>query len=507
MIDASTRPAATASRMTTRMTTEVAAILSRLPVKPRRVVSDSRRVQAGDAFAAYKGTRADGRAFIGDAIARGAVAVLWDDDAFAWKSEWVVPNTPVPKLAQRLGFVADFIYGHPSAALWTVGVTGTNGKTSCTQWIAQALSAQGRATGVVGTLGSGMPGALLPSANTTPDAAELQALLAAMVAEGARGVALEVSSHGLDQGRVNGVKFDVAVFTNLTRDHLDYHGTMAAYGAAKAQLFSWPSLKARIVNADDAFGQHLIETLRRERRPVMTYGRTRADVRSTAVAMTSAGIVMDVETPAGRGTATTALIGDFNVHNLLATLAALLASDVPLADALAALSALAPPPGRMQRLGGDHQPVIVVDYAHTPDALAQALSALRPAVAEGGELVAVFGAGGDRDPGKRAEMGAIAARLADRVVVTSDNPRSEDPGVIAQAIVDGINATPAPHAPYRLELDRASAIGAAVERADVGDVVLIAGKGHEAYQEQNGVRTPFSDVERATAALAARAAR
>ncbi|MBS0320832.1 MAG: UDP-N-acetylmuramoyl-L-alanyl-D-glutamate--2,6-diaminopimelate ligase [Proteobacteria bacterium] len=486
------------------MTSEAAAILSRLPVKPRRIVSDSRRVAAGDAFAAYKGTRADGRAFIGDAIARGAVGVLWDDAGFAWKPEWVVPNAAVPKLAQRLGFIADFIYGHPSRALWTVGVTGTNGKTSCTQWIAQALTLRGRPTGIVGTLGNGMPGALTPGANTTPDAAELQAVLAAMVAEGARGVALEVSSHGLDQGRVNGVKFDVAVFTNLTRDHLDYHGTMAAYGAAKAQLFSWPSLKVRVVNADDAFGQHLIETLRRDGRPVMTYGRTRADVRSTAVATTSSGIVMDVETPAGRGTATTAMIGDFNVHNLLATLATLLASDVPFDDALAALGSLTPPPGRMQRLGGDHKPTVVVDYAHTPDALAQALAALRPAVAEGGELVVVFGAGGDRDPGKRGEMGAIAARLADRVIVTSDNPRSEDPGAIAQAIVDGVNAVPAPHAPCRLELDRAAAIGAAVSRADVGDVVLIAGKGHEAYQEQDGVRTPFSDVDMALAALATR---
>lgn len=482
---------------------EVATILARLGVAPRRIVSDSRRVQPGDAFAAFPGAHADGRAFIGDAIARGAGAVLWDDDRYAWKPEWALANTGVPQLAQRLGFIADFIHGQPSSALWVVGVTGTNGKTSCTQWIAQALTAHGRRTGVIGTLGAGLVDALAPAANTTPDAADLQAALAQLRDQGACAVALEVSSHGLDQGRVNGVAFDVAAFTNLTRDHLDYHGTMAAYGAAKARLFAWPGLAMRVINADDAFGQHLIDDARRANAPVLTYGRAHADVRTTYAATTSAGIAVDVETPWGRGSTQTTLIGDFNVHNLLATLAVLLASDVPLEAALAALAQLTPPPGRMQKLGGQRAPTVVVDYAHTPDALLQALTSLRPAVVEGGELVCVFGCGGERDPGKRAEMGAIATHVADRVVITSDNPRSEAPAAIAAAVAQGAR-TGATHAPWSIELDRRAAITGAIQRADIGDVVLVAGKGHEDYQEQDGIRLPFSDLAVVTQALAAR---
>ena len=483
---------------------EAAAILARLGSAPRRIVSDSRRVQPGDAFAAYPGTHTDGRRFIGDAIARGASAVLWDDAYFAWPADWRLPNAPVPHLARKLGVIADFIYGHPSNDLWVVGVTGTNGKTSCTQWIAQALTARGRKTGVIGTLGNGFIGALDEPVTTTPDAAELQAALARLRDQGAKAVAIEVSSHGLDQGRVNGMAFDVALFTNLTRDHLDYHGSMAAYGAAKARLFAWPGLDMSVINADDAFGAQLIDDVRRRGRPVLTFGRSRADVRTTATALSAEGIALEVETPWGRGVTRTTLIGDFNVENLLATLAVLLASDVALDDALAALSNLVPPPGRMQRLGGQRAPTVVVDYAHTPDALQQALLALRPAVIEGGELVCVFGCGGDRDPGKRAEMGSIAARLADRVLVTSDNPRGEVPATIALAIAEGIRATPEPHARWTIELDRGAAIREAIRAADIGDVVLVAGKGHEDYQEMDGVRLPFSDVAVACEALAAR---
>ncbi len=483
---------------------EAAAILARLGSAPRRIVSDSRRVQPGDAFAAYPGTHSDGRRFIGDALARGASAVLWDDAYFAWPAEWLLPNAPVAHLARKLGIIADFIYGHPSNDLWVVGVTGTNGKTSCTQWIAQALTARGRKTGVIGTLGNGFVGELDASITTTPDAAELQAALARLRDQDAKAVAIEVSSHGLDQGRVNGVAFDVALFTNLTRDHLDYHGTMAAYGAAKAKLFAWPGLHASVINADDAFGAQLIDDVRRHGRQVLTYGRARADVRTTATSLSAEGIALEVETPWGRGMTRTTLIGDFNVQNLLGTLAVLLASDVALEDALAALSELAPPPGRMQKLGGQRAPTVVVDYAHTPDALEQALKALRPAVIEGGELVCVFGCGGDRDIGKRPEMGAIAARLADRVLVTSDNPRGEVPATIALTIAEGIRSVPEPHARWTIQLDRRTAINDAIAAADIGDVVLIAGKGHESYQEQDGVRVPFSDVDVACEALAAR---
>jgi UDP-N-acetylmuramyl-tripeptide synthetase len=483
---------------------DVIELFARLKAAPRRITADSRTVTPGDAFAAYPGAKADGRTFIADAIARGAGAVLWDADRFAWKPEWQVPNVGVPELKLALGALADFIHGHPSQDLWLTGVTGTNGKTSCSQWIAQAFDACGRRSAVLGTLGNGMIGRLTPSPNTTPDAAVLHETLAALKAEGAQTVAMEVSSIGLDQGRVNAVAFDVALFTNLSRDHLDYHGTMAAYGAAKARLFRWPTLAAAVINADDPFGQGLIDDARIRGRKVLTYGLAGADIAGTAVMPTPRGLALTAVTPWGRADIETKLTGAFNAYNLLGVLGVLLASDVPLADASAALARLTPPPGRMQRFGGDGVPLVVVDYAHSPDALDQALIALRPTVS-GGELICVFGAGGDRDPGKRPQMGAVAAKHADRIVVTSDNPRTEDPTAIAAAIVDGIRAAGSTH--WTLELDRGAAIRLAIANAKPRDVVLVAGKGHEDYQEVAGVKRPFSDVAIAQALLASRAAR
>jgi UDP-N-acetylmuramyl-tripeptide synthetase len=480
---------------------DVIELFARLKAAPRRITADSRTVTSGDAFAAYPGAKADGRAFIADAIARGAGAVLWDADRFAWKPEWQVPNVGVPELKLALGALADFIHGHPSQDLWLTGVTGTNGKTSCSQWIAQAFDACGRRSAVLGTLGNGMIGRLTPSPNTTPDAAVLHETLAALKAEGAQTVAMEVSSIGLDQGRVNAVAFDVALFTNLSRDHLDYHGTMAAYGAAKARLFRWPTLAAAVINADDPFGQGLIDDARIRGRKVLTYGLAGADIAGTAVMPTPCGLALTAVTPWGRADIETKLTGAFNAYNLLGVLGVLLASDVPLADASAALARLTPPPGRMQRFGGDGVPLVVVDYAHSPDALDKVLTALKPAVADGGSLVCVFGCGGDRDPGKRPEMGRVAAALATKIVVTSDNPRSEDPGVIAQGVMRGL--AEAGFRRYHVELDRAKAIRSAVAGARWGDVVLIAGKGHEDYQEAGGVRTPFSDASEVEAALAA----
>ena len=480
-------------------TIDVQALFGRLGTVPRRITADSRQVRAGDAFAAFPGGRVDGRAFIGDALERGASAVVWEAGGFRWSPEWRVANAGVYDLRGKLGAIADVVCGRPSQALWMVGVTGTNGKTSCSQWIAQCLDACGRRAALIGTLGSGLVGALTPSVNTTPDAAVVHETLATLKAAGAEAVAMEVSSHGLDQGRVNGVAFDVALFTNLTRDHLDYHGTMAAYGAAKAKLFAWPGLAAAVINADDPFGRGLIDDARGRGLRVLTYGFTGADITANGVDNTAAGIALTVATPAGRGSIETRLVGAFNASNLLGVLGVLLASDVPLAGALAALSQVTAPPGRMQRLGGEGKPLVVVDYAHSPDALDQVLIALRP-VAAGGELICVFGCGGDRDPGKRPQMGAVAARHADRIVVTSDNPRAEDPAAIAMAIVDGIRA--AGSGRWTLELDRAAAIRLAVANAKHGDVVLIAGKGHEDYQETNGVRAPFSDAEVAATALA-----
>ncbi len=480
---------------------DVPALLAKLGVAPRRITADSRRVEPGVAFAAYPGLHVDGRRFVPEAIARGAAAVLWEADGFAWDPQWTSPNLGIEGLQARLGQVADFIHGSPSKRLWMVGVTGTNGKTSCAQWIAQAMDACGRRAAVIGTLGNGFVGALAPAANTTPDVTLLHEMLKQFVGAGAATVAMEVSSHGIEQGRINGAKFDVALFTNLTRDHLDYHKTMAAYGAAKARLFTWPGLRTAVLNADDPFGQSLIDAARGRGQKVLTYGFANADIAATVEAMDRRGVRLTVNTPWGRTQLASQVVGAFNAQNLLGVLGVLLASDIPLADAVAALARLAPPPGRMQRLGGEDKPLVVVDYAHTPDALEKVLLALQPAVTAGGDLVCVFGCGGDRDPGKRPQMGRIAATLAGRLVVTSDNPRGEDPTAIANAVVKGVRD--AGHRRWSIEIDRRTAIGDAIAKARLGDVVLIAGKGHEAYQEHAGIRTPFSDADVASAALAA----
>jgi UDP-N-acetylmuramoyl-L-alanyl-D-glutamate--2,6-diaminopimelate ligase len=480
---------------------DVVELLARLGVVPRRLIADSRRVETGDAFAAFPGERSDGRSFIGDAIGRGAAAVLFELADFRWSPEWRTARLGVTGLKMKLGAIADVLYGRPSDALWMVGVTGTNGKTSCAQWIAQSFDRCGRRAAVLGTLGNGLIGALTPAQHTTPDAASVHEMLARYRAEGAQAVAMEVSSHGLDQGRVNAVAFDVALFTNLTRDHLDYHGTMAAYGAAKEKLFAWPTLQTAVLNIDDPFGARLFETIAASGRNALSYGFRGADVTATAMATNATGIALSVATPWGKGDVQTRLVGAFNAANLLGVLAVLLASEVPLAEALVALADLAAPAGRMQLLGGGDQPRVVVDYAHSPDALAKVLEALRPAVAPARELACVFGCGGDRDKGKRPVMGGIAGELADRVVVTTDNPRSEDPADIASAIVHGIRNTT--NRRWSVILDRDTAIRAAIADARPGDVVLIAGKGHEDYQERNGTRTHFSDAEVAASALAA----
>jgi UDP-N-acetylmuramoyl-L-alanyl-D-glutamate--2,6-diaminopimelate ligase len=311
---------------------------------------------------------------------------------------------------------------------------------------------------------------------------------------------MEVSSHGIDQGRVNGVAFDVALFTNLSRDHLDYHGTMAAYGAAKAKLFSWPGLRVGVINADDAFGQSLLDGAKSHGRKVLSYGFGAADIVGTGLtSLPAGGMAFTVGTPWGRGRITTPLVGAFNAANLLGVLGVLLVSGIALEQALAILARVEAPAGRMQRLGGGDRPLAVIDYAHTPDALDKVLTALRPAVGEGSELICVFGCGGERDRGKRPEMGRLAARLADRVLVTSDNPRGEDPAAIASDIVHGIRDTG--NRRYSVELDRAIAIASAIGEAGRGDVVLLAGKGHETYQECHGARQPFSDAEHAARAL------
>ena len=476
-------------------------------VTPSRLTLDSRRVQPGDVFLALPGAQVDGRQFIDDAIARGAAAVLTEaDTAVAAKvsAGGPAPVIEVAELATHAGEIAHLVYGRPSEQMWLCGVTGTNGKTSVSQWIAQAMNALGCKCGVIGTLGNGFPPDLEVSPNTTPDAVTLHATLARFVRDGAVACAMEVSSIGLDQGRANGAHFDVAVFTNLTRDHLEYHGTMDAYGAAKAKLFGWPGLGHAVLNLDDPFGRTLAAQLNGH---VHTIGYTLGDasgtdvvLRATELSESGHGISFSLDGVRFQAP----VVGRFNASNLLAVIGALLAGDETLEDCAAVLRNIVPPAGRMQAIGGNVEqgsPLIVVDYAHTPDALEKVLTTLRgTATARGGKLVCLFGCGGDRDPGKRPQMGAIAERLADAVVVTSDNPRGENPQAIIASILAGMKSYPA------VEPDRAAAIQATIASADACDVILLAGKGHEPYQEIVGVRRPFSDLDCAKSALAGRQA-
>jgi UDP-N-acetylmuramoyl-L-alanyl-D-glutamate--2,6-diaminopimelate ligase len=457
------------------------------------LTADSRAVRPGDVFLAYPGQVHDARRFIPAAIESGAAAVLWEPREFAWDGVWTCANHPVPGLRDLAARLAAEWWHQPSDALWMIGITGTNGKTSCSHWLAEALSGLGRKTAAIGTLGNGFPDALAGSSHTTPDAVTLQGLLAAYRDAGAAGAAMEVSSHALDQGRVAGVAFDVAVLTNLSRDHLDYHGDMASYAHAKAKLFGWPGLKSAVLNAEDEFGQRLLADLRGGRARALSYGIDSGDIRVERLKLAAAGLRMDVATPWGRAELGAPLIGRFNALNLLACLGALLASDVPLADAVAALSRAQPVAGRMQRLGGAGRPDVIVDYAHTPDALDKTLATLRDLTA--GRLICVFGCGGSRDKGKRPLMGGIAAARADLAIVTSDNPRNEDPAAIAADILAGMPPG------QRVMLDRAEAIQVAIAEARAGDIVLVAGKGHEDYQESHGARRHFSDIEEADRAL------
>jgi UDP-N-acetylmuramoyl-L-alanyl-D-glutamate--2,6-diaminopimelate ligase len=465
-------------------------------VGARDLTSDSREASPERAFVAYPGGSRDGRSFIPDAIARGTPAVLWETEGFEWRAEWRVPNAAIAHLKEQTSTIAGEVFGHPSRHLWMVGVTGTNGKTSTSQWIAQALERTGRRSAVIGTLGMGLVGSLAPAANTTPDAIVLQRSLKTTRELGAAACAMEVSSHGLDQGRVAGIKFDVALFTNLTRDHLDFHGTMEAYGEAKAKLFAARGLRTAVVNADDDFGRALDRRLRESGLPVISYGIGNGDLNATIERLDTEGMVFTVSSDWGVASVTSPLLGRFNVHNLLGVLGVLVASDVPFHDAIALLAELRSVDGRMQTVGGEGQPKVVVDYSHTPDALEKALATLSATLRPGCKLICVFGCGGDRDRGKRPVMGEIAARLATRVIVTSDNPRTEAPHQIIDDILAGMGRAD------RLVIeDRRAAIHAALREAEAGDVVLIAGKGHENYQEIQGVRHPFSDAEVARTAL------
>ena len=481
--------------------------LKALGVSITRLVSDSRAVQAGDTFVAYPGTQADGRRFIAQAIANGANAVIWDAHDFKWNDAWQIPNLAVHDLRHQAGVIADHVYGQPSQKLWMVGVTGTNGKTSISHWLAKAFSGVERKCAMLGTLGNGFTGALQTTVNTTPDALVLHGLLDEFVQQGAQAAVMEVSSHALTQGRVNGVHYDVALLTNLTRDHLDYHGDMQRYAAAKRRLFDWTSLKHAVLNLDDAFGAELAESLKDADVEVIGYGLSdeslqlaeRFGIRmvyGNVTQMDAHGLNLKLHTSWGGAELHSKLIGRFNASNLLGALAVMLVSRVAMEDAVRELSLQKAVAGRMQTLGGKEAPAVVIDYAHTPDALEKVLVTLREVTAaSGGKLICVFGCGGDRDRGKRPMMGTVASKFADVRIVTSDNPRGEDPHSIIEAIASGMSGD------YQVIEDRARAITHAIEKAKPNDTVLLAGKGHEDYQEIAGVRHPFSDSEIASRAL------
>lgn len=489
----------------------VSRILDELKVPIKRLVTNHRDLKVGDTFIAYAGNRYDARSDITKAIAAGANAVIWEKQQFSWNPEWAIPNYAVLGLKEKVGLIASQVYGNPSHHLWLVGFTGTNGKTSCSHWYAEAMTILGKKTAIIGTLGNGFLQDLTSTTNTTPDAVLLQETLASYLQEGAQNLAIEVSSHGLVQGRVNGCKFAVAVLTNLSRDHLDYHKNMDEYAAAKAKLFLWPNLNYAVLNLDDVFGVELVQQIRKKDLQIIGYGFNQSidlppsqnNLRLLSGSNLQAsihGLEFDVEFGCEKAHIKTTLLNRFNANNLLAVIASLIASGVNLQDAVSAVSRVKPVSGRMEKFGGGTQPTVIIDYAHTPDALEKVLTGLRETLMSShlkqkphsrkARLICVFGCGGDRDRGKRPITGDIVTRLADEVIITSDNPRSEEPRDIINEIVAGTR-----HQNYIIEEDRTSAIYQAIHNAHKNDIVLIAGKGAEAYQEIKGRRLPFDDRE------------
>jgi UDP-N-acetylmuramoyl-L-alanyl-D-glutamate--2,6-diaminopimelate ligase len=491
--------------------------------------TDTRTLKKGEVFIALKGYEQDGRDFIESAIAKGAVAVLLDGEetgdeagrSFVARcaplddSQKEIPLIPIAHLTSLVGAIAARFYQYPTRQLNIIGVTGTNGKTSCTQWIAQAFNGLGHRCGVIGTLGYGFSQDLISSERTTPFPLEMQKILAEFVEKKAETVVMEVSSHALSQHRVVGVDFDLAVFTNLSHDHLDYHGNVAEYAKAKKRLFDWPGLKKRVLNVDDPYGWQWFWEYKSDHEAALIGYSLQADmpqkipqqqlVYATDVIFSENGIAATIHSPWGVGRLKTGLIGRFNLSNLLAVLASLCLQGVALDEVLKVLSCLKSPPGRMEVLGGGEggraggeQPTVVIDYSHTPDALEQALKSLGEHAH--GKVWCVFGCGGDRDKTKRPLMAQIAQKYADYVIVTDDNPRHETPSAIVCDILMGLTAD----STAVVEHDRRQAIQHAINCAQVGDMVLIAGKGHETYQQIGDEKFPFNDKVEALLALDAR---
>ncbi len=458
---------------------------------------DSRHICKGFLFLAVKGELADGRDYIDQAIANGAVAIALDSAAGPMQGSWAVPLLYIDQLRDQMSAIAARFYQAPSQRLCVIGFTGTNAKTSCAFFAAQALKVLGVEAAVIGTTGYGAPSQLRKSTLTTPDPIGVQAQLDELRGQGFDAVCMEVSSHGLDQGRVSAVAFDYAVFTNLSQDHLDYHGSMAAYGEAKAKLFTMPSLKARIINADDTFGSKLLKRLSAQKS--LGFGLRKGEIKAVKIKADTSGMRFDLQLRKKQKQVTTALMGEINVENLLAVAALLSEMGYELDSIAPALATCRAPAGRLERISAAvNQPVVIVDYAHTPDALAKALQSLRPHC--DGLLTVVFGCGGDRDRAKRPLMAKAAVRLADSVLLTDDNPRGEQPEAIVADIQAGLKQ------PVRVIHDRHEAIRTAVREAAVKDWVLIAGKGHETEQVYAERVVAFDDRQEARLALEARAA-
>lgn len=469
--------------------------------------SDSRQVRTGDAFLAWVGQSVDARHHVVQALQQGASACLVEADgleAFEAVNDLALHDAPIaslPQLKACSGLIADAYYESPSLELKMLAVTGTNGKTSTTWWLAQALSKLGEPCTVVGTLGLGQPGQMQSTGLTTPNPLQLQQQLRHWVDQGVQACAIEASSIGLQEHRLDGVRFRTAIFTNFSQDHLDYHGSMQAYWSAKQALFDWPGLRAAVVNIDDAQGLVLLAHLKSHSACkvwTVSMAQTSADIHARRVQTVAEGMCFEVVEGDDVVSLTTDAVGDFNVLNLLGVVAALRDLGFSLKQAVQACEGLQAVPGRMQRLGSSQQPAVIVDYAHTPDAVDKALHALRPwAKARAGRLICVLGCGGDRDASKRAPMARMAEQGADLVCLTSDNPRSEDPVQIILQMQEGLQNPQA----VVTQVDRAQAIADTIAQATTNDVVLIAGKGHETYQEIRGVRHGFSDVDHAILAL------
>ncbi len=464
--------------------------------------TDSRQVAPGDGFIAWPGAAHDGRHHVAAALASGAFACLVEREGvegFGFGGHNVADYAG---LKAATGPIAAAYFDHPSKALQIAAVTGTNGKTTTAWWLAQALSRLGRRCGLVGTLGIGEPGAMVPNGLTTPDPVLLQQHLRLFVQSGYAACAIEASSIGIEEHRLDSVAIDVAVFTNFTQDHLDYHADMQAYWVAKRALFDWPDLKCAVINVDDAKGAELLASLAHRTLDVWSFScLIPARLQARAIHHGPQGVSFELVEGLETRRIDTTLVGHFNVSNLLGVLATLRAMGVSFDDAVQACADLLPVPGRMEVVSQEGEPLVIVDYAHTPDALDKVLAALKPiATSRGGQLWCVFGCGGDRDASKRPLMGRVAGQHADRVVVTSDNPRGEDPMAIIEQVCQGLQD----RAAVRVDADRALAIAHTLRDVGAQDVVLLAGKGHEPYQEVQGACMPYSDHAQVAVALAAR---